>query len=333
MAALAPLPEYIYLRAGHADPQALFLVESSLFTVRGSLPDGCWFFQQFGQQAGSRFPRPQPLREERCVPVYGVPCPDMVMRELLHGMRCAMHLVLHSPPPPSFMDELPDMYRHLPTALRKHLNLATWRKYLSRFGLDMAQVEEKDEDDESRPAKRQKVHPISQLAQTSRGLYIKRAAEATIAHIKSGHPGWSLLETGVSREITACFVYSRDDAKDGCYSYYLPVPGDPPAPHSFPAVDLGTALDGLERRYADLSLDEAVGPRFLAASHILRRFGSRAKKPDVIDHWPLSPNGRDDVTLTPGEHDILLITIGLARLRNEEVDEDEEEDEDDDLGD
>jgi hypothetical protein len=301
---------YIYIRAGTASDADLLLVETSLFTHAENLPDGCWFKRHFaglGKTTGTGYVAapPSPTGEKDGIAIYALPIPANVFREMLHGMR--------------FMDLLPDMYRHVPPSLRNDMTLSTWRHYLDYYGLAM---EEEGEDEPGTKrlkteadlkTERDKIFDASIKMQ-----YYVRVIRALVARIKAENPQWPAFQARAVPELKMHFVntYARH-SQDGSFTFMLPLPGDPALPDANIAHELGLGfscdMPGRKsdaKEYLTKSFIKELG---LVNSdvywHLIRNRKSHAKKPDYITTWPTATQRDERIELTPGDHDILEMTV------------------------
>jgi hypothetical protein len=305
-----PLPPYIYIRAGSAHDSALFLMDSLLFTVPGSLPDGCILPHIVCggggiKQGGAR------LGEHDGLPVFGVDIPAAVFAEMIHGIR--------------FMDLLPDMYRHVPPKLHKAgMSLYTWRRYLMHYGLALEDDGSGEEEDSAAKIARDRAAKRARLEEDPRGQLLKRIVIALATRIKEEHPQWAQFVAGTHAKLHCVFVSTYKANVQGDRTFYLTVPGEPVVQERICvawALGLGLNSNGTGRALSPGGLqcrEEAIEDWLLAelcgaenfSAHLynLRTRNSKAKKPDLIKEWPTSLDGRE-VSLTPGAHDILGLKI------------------------
>src|SRR5688572_2884486 len=183
-------PPFVYFQAG--GPDDLFLVETTLFTRAGDLPPGSKFVRMFG---GS-MQRPAPLGEHKGLPVYGLPIPATVFREMLNGMR--------------FLSLLPGLFTAVPDAIKATVPLGVWQAYLTDWGLHIepgdvdafVMPEEDGVEAKEPPPKRRRLDEPPVL------FLIRRVARALVATIKAEHPGWSNFSSGVEYGLRCEFVHT-----------------------------------------------------------------------------------------------------------------------------
>ncbi len=309
---MTQLPPFIYIRAGSASDSSLFLMDSLLFTVPGSLPDGC-ILPHIVCGGGGVKPGGARMGEHQGIPVFGVDIPAHVFTEMVHGIR--------------FMDLLPDMYRHVPQSLKSAgMSLYVWRRYLAHYGLALEAANDAEDDKEDYVAKkaRERAAKRAKLEEDPRGQLLKRTVMALAAKIKAEHPKWTAFSTGVEVQLCCIFVSTYDPTEDGDYTFFLSIPGDPPVSDPVRvAWALGRGLssnghgwgidfDKIEIREDAIEEWILVGLElpntFTASFTTIRKHESKAKHHDRFRQWPASPDGQE-VELTPGSHDILRLNI------------------------
>jgi hypothetical protein len=286
---ITPLPRYIFFRG--EDKTNLLLVDTLLFTVEGSLPQGCWFTSTF-----SKTKRPDPIgKDEKTVlPIYFIPVPFDVLCEFIHGMK--------------FPPLLLDMGKHVPSSLK--MSYKTWRTYLEYYGLLV-----EPEITQEPPKKKQKTW--HDYADSPRFVYFKRVVEALAVKVKAEHPDYPSLLAGQKSSITCTFVNTyRQNEQDGVRTFLLNVPGEPVIKPVNIAYDIGFSLPRLPREnepsqpsyeYIEECLDECFKP-FVCYLRMDKDRRSKAKNRIAIDKWP---TGR--ASLTPGDHDVFSIVIAAKK--------------------
>lgn len=306
------LPSLIYIRAGTAADSSLFLVESALFTIAGSLPDGCTLPRMIRNGSGGgddpgvddyRAASSAWMGEHDGRPVFGLPIPPHVFAEMLHGMR--------------FMDLLPDMYRHVPPSLKKRgMKLAAWRHYLQYYGLAL---EADEPEDHVSKEERKHAKKRAKLEQMPRGAFLKRVCVALAAAIK-GCPNWPRFVAGALPILRCDLVssYLNRPAGEPSSSFTLQLKGKPLVSGSVHvAFELGCASgdDGMKPQKQEAIsawLLEALGyaGTHVATFHTIRNHteGKRDGVVDTVYCWPASTDGQA-IRLTMGYHDIVTLKI------------------------
>jgi hypothetical protein len=294
-----------------------FIVETAQLTRPGSLPDGCWFRRVFAGLdpkvgTGPIIDPPTPLYidAETKLPVYPLALPSYVLDAMLQGMR--------------FMDMLPDLYRHMPSSIENRISLATWRKYLTDYGLDLVSVDDKGEGEEHKKRQKRETDDdttTAKIREMPETQFLERVVRALADRIRAEHPRWQQFVLGMwigpnSRPLDQLDIYLVSQHRPGGenFTFMLSVPGDPPmAPVDVAAV-LGHGLRDIDKgvNYEIYSYLTKIFVKALNPGKPVRVYWNVHYRlpPDVIQDkitgWPLPAKLRDFTELG---YDILKLEI------------------------
>ncbi len=255
----------------------------------------------FGRVFGSSMKLPAPITEasDTHEPVFAVPIPHAVLRELVHAIRFPALRV--------------DLHRHVPPALREHMTGATWRTYVEYY-LPAPQAQNGGE-----PAAKKAKTVLTAADFTSvRHVYLRRVAGALAAEINANHPQFTDLLSGAAKAIWCDFINTfRLSAVDR--TYLLSVPGEPVVEPVNIAFTIGMELaysnsgywlthrdnaDTVCKQYFIMCLHEALGAAYTVTytMAITRKTGS--KKPFQAKYWPAEAG-----QLQPRDYDVMRLAI------------------------
>ena len=292
------LPPFIYLRAGTAADSSLFLVESRLFTMPGSLPSSSWFVRTFG---GS-MKRPDPIGEHDGLPVFGLPLPAAVFAAMLNGMRCQ-----------ELMAELID---HIPPKVKEAgISLRLWQWYLADMGLvsiDTIEEEIQARHENDQETKRIKLEEQKEKERTRLEALVgykimPRLAQALAARIKAEHPKYNNFNAGLVNSLTCSFVntFTREDGV-GSFKDEIVIPGAPLVDPINIAFAFGFQFKHEVTEYFQhLLAAEFLPQKIKIIGHLRCKRKSKAK-PRAVEHWPSAARG---LLITPFHHDLYEIVL------------------------
>jgi hypothetical protein len=274
-----------------ARPPPWFLLQTSDLQLRqvsrtlvGDTLCSSWWRTQFGPDSPFTI---APLRTHLELPVYGIDLPLNVLEAMLH--------VIQVP------DSLADVWRHLPTPLKDHMTLTTWRGYLRAYGF----VETDDITNNDLPAaKVMRSEPKNPYQKT-----IKSVAIALYQTIMTGHPDAETFRLGGSSTLVCHFVAREKTTRMGPNTFTIPHPV-----LEKQLLIVGHFINNLEETEWDIfsaAFLSSAPPNTAVFRDVFHKADpkSRATSGIISNKWPLSPDANQRVELTKQDYSVFALQL------------------------